>query len=86
MLLTHDVPMKIACKVKVTCPTLKSFIESVLLSSLGCESGGFGAAHAIHNGLSVLEETHHFWHSKKIAIGVLTSLFMNNRPAQMKPS
>ena len=44
------------------------------MSGIGFESGGLGAAHAIHNGLTALAETHSFYHGEKVAIGVLAGL------------
>jgi glycerol dehydrogenase len=31
--------------------------------------------------LTALEETHHYWHGEKVAIGVLASLFLTDKPA-----
>ncbi|WP_297872237.1 iron-containing alcohol dehydrogenase [uncultured Oscillibacter sp.] len=50
-------------------------IESnTLLSGLGFESGGLAGAHAIHNGLTVLEECRHMNHGEKVAFGTLAQL------------
>lgn len=66
---------------KVT-TALNSIIEAnILLSGIGFESGGLAAAHAIHNGLTVLPETHAYYHGEKVAFGLLTSLHMNGSPA-----
>ncbi len=53
---------------------------NTLLSGLGFESGGLAAAHSIHNGLTVLEETHRFWHGEKVAFGVISMLMLEGRP------
>ena len=37
------------------------------------------AAHAIHNGLTALEETHHYYHGEKVAFGTLVQMVMENR-------
>ncbi len=50
---------------------------NILLSGLGFESGGVAAAHAIHHGLTELDEVHHNLHGEKVAIGVLTGLLLN---------
>lgn len=50
------------------------------LSGVGFESGGLSGAHSIHNGLTVLEETHHFLHGEKVAFGTVTQLALENRP------
>lgn len=83
-LLEFGLQAKAACEAQAPCPALERVIEAnILLSGLGFESGGLGAAHAIHNGLTVLEETHNFWHGEKVAIGVLSSLFLTDRPAEV---
>lgn len=65
-------------------PSLEKVVEAnTLLSGLGFESGGLAACHAIHNGLTVLPETHKFWHGEKVTIGVLASLFLTGRPPEL---
>ena len=65
-------------------PALEKVIEAnTLLSGLGFESGGLGACHAIHNGLTVLPETHSAWHGEKVTIGVLADLFLTDQPSEM---
>lgn len=53
---------------------------NTFLSGVGFESGGLAAAHAIHNGLTVLEETHKLLHGEKVAYGALTQLALEDRP------
>jgi glycerol dehydrogenase len=67
-------------------PALEKIIEAnTLLSGIGFESGGLAAAHAIHNGLTVAEGTHHFYHGEKVSLGVLASLFLTNKsPEQIE--
>lgn len=48
------------------------------LSGIGFESGGLAAAHAIHNGLTSISETHKMYHGEKVAFGVLTQLVLEN--------
>lgn len=48
------------------------------LSGIGFESGGLAAAHAIHNGLTVIEETHAFYHGEKVAFGTIAQLVLEN--------
>ena len=50
------------------------------LSGIGFESGGLSGAHSIHNGMTVLEETHKLLHGEKVAYGALTQLMLENRP------
>ena len=69
-----------SCLAHAVTPALERVIEAnVLLSGLGFESGGLAAAHAIHNGLTVLEPTHEYWHGEKVAIGTLASLFLTDK-------
>lgn len=83
-LLTYGNLAKRACEAQTTCPALERVIEAnTLLSGLGFESCGLAASHAIHNGLTVLDETHAFWHGEKVTIGVLASLFLTDRPAEV---
>ncbi|BCL77072.1 glycerol dehydrogenase [Jeongeupia sp. HS-3] len=67
-----------ACEGGVVTPALEKVVEAnTLLSGLGFESGGLAAAHAIHNGLTVLAQTHDYWHGEKVAFGTLASLMLN---------
>lgn len=74
---------KISNEAKIVTPALESVIEAnTLLSGLGFESGGIASCHAIHNGLTVLEQTHKYYHGEKVAIGVVASLFLTNKPTE----
>ncbi len=80
MILENGVKAKLACENKIVNSALENVVEAnVLLSGLGFESGGLSAAHSIHNGLTMLEETHHFWHGEKVTIGLLAMLFLTER-------
>lgn len=48
------------------------------LSGVGFESGGLAAAHAIHNGLTMVPEMHHLYHGEKVAFGTLAQLMLEN--------
>ena len=39
-------------------------------------------AHAIHNGLTVLEECHGMYHGEKVAFGTIAQLVLENAPAK----
>ncbi|MGQ9369275.1 glycerol dehydrogenase [Azospirillum sp. ST 5-10] len=81
-LLEYGVLARTACEQGVVTPALERVVEAnTLLSGLGFESGGLAAAHAIHNGLTMLEETHRYWHGEKVAIGTLGLLMLTGRPA-----
>lgn len=68
----------------VVTPAFERVVEAnTLLSGLGFESGGLAAAHAIHNGLTVLHETHSYWHGEKVAFGVISLLVLEGRPQEL---
>lgn len=80
-LLSDGVKAKIACEASVVTPALENIIETnILLSGLGFESGGLGAAHAIHDGLTLLPGTHKSFHGEKVAFGTLAQLVLENAP------
>lgn len=81
-LLEYGVLAKEACEARAVTPAFERVVEAnTLLSGLGFESGGLAAAHAIHNGLTVLEQTHQYYHGEKVAFGTLASLFLTDQPA-----
>ena len=49
-------------------------------SGVGFESGGFSAAHAIHNGITLLPESHVAMHGEIVNFGVLAQLILEGRP------
>ena len=58
-------------------PALERLVEAnTLLSGLGFESSGLAAAHAIHNGLTAVPETHAYFHGEKVAFGLLVQLVL----------
>lgn len=82
-LLQYGVLAKTSNEQNVVTPALERVVEAnTLLSGLGFESGGLAASHAIHNGLTVLEPTHKFLHGEKVTFGVLSSLFLTDKPAE----
>ncbi len=75
---------KLACEQHQVTPALEHVIEAnTLLSGLGFESGGLAAAHAIHNGLTVLPQTHAYWHGEKVAFGTLAMLMLTDRSPEL---
>ncbi|ACR79227.1 MULTISPECIES: glycerol dehydrogenase [Kosmotoga] len=83
-LLEYGVAAKSSCEANAVTPALEHIVEAnTLLSGLGFESGGLAAAHAIHNGLTVLEQTHKYYHGEKVAFGTLTSLFLTDKPREI---
>jgi len=82
-LLADGVKAKSACEMNVVTPALENIIEAnILLSGLGFESAGLGGAHAIHDGLTILEKAHHFYHGEKVAFGTLAQLVLENAPEE----
>lgn len=78
-LLAYGTAAKAAVTKQIVTPALNHIIEcNILLSGLGFESSGLAAAHAIHNGLTALPETHAFYHGEKVAFGVLTGLALTD--------
>jgi glycerol dehydrogenase len=78
-LLSDGLKAKMACQAKVVNTALENIIETnILLSGLGFESGGLAAAHAIHDGLTLLEGTHKYFHGEKVAFGTLAQLCLEN--------
>ncbi len=82
-LLEEGVKAKVALEAGACTEAVEKVIEAnTLLSGIGFESGGLAGAHAVHNGLTVLEECHHMYHGEKVAFGVLTQLVLENVPAE----
>ena len=81
-LLEHGLPAKLAVERQVVTPSVEAVVEAnTLLSGLGFESGGLAGSHSVHNGFTVLEESHGKLHGQKVAFGTLTQLVMEGRPA-----
>lgn len=82
-LMSEGVKAKLALEAGACTPAVEKVIEAnTLLSGIGFESGGLAGAHAIHNGLTVLEECHHMYHGEKVAFGTLTQLVLENVPEE----
>ena len=82
-LLADGAKAKAACDCNMVTPALENIVETnILLSGLGFESGGLAAAHAVHDGLTVLAGTHHNTHGEKVAFGTLVQLVLENAPTE----
>lgn len=82
-LLSDGFKAKVALDAKVLTKSVENIIEAnTLLSGVGFESVGLAAAHAIHNGFTVMEECHHLYHGEKVAFGTLTQLVLENAPTE----
>lgn len=74
---------KVAVESQVCTKAVMNIIEAnTYLSGIGFESGGLSAAHAIHNGLTVLEGCHGMLHGEKVAFGTIVQLVLENRPTE----
>jgi len=72
-----------AVKVNTVTPAVERLVEAnTLLSGVGFESGGLGAAHAIHNGLTAAPQTHGLTHGQKVNIGSVTQLVLEGAPTK----
>lgn len=82
-LLDEGLKAKLALEAGVCTKSVENIIEAnTLLSGMGFESGGLAGAHAIHNGLTVLEECHHMYHGEKVAFGTITQLVLENEDSE----
>ena len=80
-LLADGLKAKAAAERGAVTAALENIVEAnTFLSGIGFESGGLAAAHATHNGLTELEETHKLLHGEKVAFGLLTELQLENCP------
>lgn len=82
-LLADGYKARIAVEQGVCTKAIENIIEAnTYLSGIGFESSGLAAAHAIHNGMTQLEECHHCYHGEKVAFGVLVQLVLENAPQE----
>lgn len=80
-LLSDGLKAKLAVESKISNTSLEKIIEAnTYLSGVGAESGGLAVAHSVHNGLTILEECHSFFHGEKVAFGTLVQLVLENAP------
>lgn len=80
-LMNEGLKAKISLEAGSCTEAVEKVIEAnTLLSGIGFESAGLAGAHAIHNGLTVLEECHHMYHGEKVAFGTIAQLVLENVP------
>ncbi|MET3698248.1 uncharacterized oxidoreductase [Bacillus oleivorans] len=70
-------------------PSLLKVIETNIVAGgmvggYGDQFGRISGAHAVHNGLTVLEETHHLLHGEKVAYGILIQLVLEENWDEIK--
>jgi len=79
ILLRDGVDALAALRSQSPTPALESLVETnTLLSGLGFESSGLAAAHAVHNGLTAVPQTHSYFHGEKVAY-VLVQLILEKK-------
>jgi glycerol dehydrogenase len=82
-LLEYGLQAKLAVEKKSLTPAVEAVVEAnTLLSGLGFESGGLAGAHAVHNGLTVLKQSHAKFHGQKVAFGVITQMVLEGRSSR----
>lgn len=80
-LLADGLKAKLSCDQNLNSQALENIVEAnTYLSGIGFESGGLAAAHAIHNGLTKLDDCHHLYHGEKVAFGTISQLVLENAP------
>lgn len=83
-LLRYGFAAKMACRHRVVVPALEHVVEAnTLLSGIGFESAGIASAHAIQDGLNILDKNRNYYHGEKVAFGVLVSLFITDKTADV---
>ena len=83
LILEYGVQAKIAVENQLVTPAVEKVVEAnTLLSGMGFELNGTAGAHAIHNGLTILEETHRYYHGEKAGFGTLCQMVLEDRPPQ----
>ena len=83
-LMENGLQAKVAVENKVCTKAVEKIIEAnTYLSGIGFESGGLAGAHAIHNGLTVMEETHSKYHGEKVAFGTLVQLVLEDADREL---
>lgn len=78
-LLEDGIKAKESCEMNCVTQALENIIETnILLSGIGFESGGLAAAHAIYNGLTIIPETHKYFHGEQVAFGTICQLVLED--------
>lgn len=77
ILLSDGVDVASSYELGAITPAFERIIEAnTLLSGLGVELCHVAGAHALHNGLTQLKETHQAYHGEKVAFGLITQLLL----------
>lgn len=83
-LISDGYKAKVACENHAVTGAFEKIVETnILLSGLGFESGGLAAAHAMHDGLTVIHEIHaNSMHGEVVAFGTIAQLVLENSPEE----
>lgn len=82
-LLTYGEEAMHNVRLGISSPAVEHIIEAnIYLSGIGFESGGLAAAHAVHDGLSQLEECRGMLHGEKVAFATIVQLMLEQAPEQ----
>lgn len=77
------VTAKIAVEAGVCTEAVENIVEvNTYLSSVGFESGGLAAAHAIQKGFTHIPELHQIYHGEKVAFCTVAQLILENAPRE----
>lgn len=83
IILMQGAAAKTACEEGQLTSSFEDVIEAnTLLSGIGFESGGLSAAHAIHDGLTIIPETQRSLHGEKVAFCLLAQFVLTTAPEE----
>lgn len=82
-LLSDGIKAKESCEMHCVTQAFENIVETnILLSGIGFESGGLAAAHAIHDGLTLLPAHTKYFHGEMVAFGTICQLVLENSPKE----
>ena len=80
ILMEYGVIAKESAEKRLVTPALDKIVGvNTLLSGLGAANDVAAAAHAIHDGFTILEETHKFLHGEKVGFCTIAQLLLEGR-------
>jgi len=69
---------------QVPSPSVEDIIETnIYLAGIAGESGGLAAAHAIHNGFTLIPETHNILHGEKVSFCTIVQLVLEDQSREL---
>jgi glycerol dehydrogenase len=82
-ILENGYQARLAVEQGVATEAVERIVEAnTLLSGIGFESGGLAAAHSFQDGITVLKESHGYFHGEKVSFGIIFQLVLENRPRE----